>query len=225
MPKKQYKRKPRRYQRKQQGNFAGRLMHLGMKYATPGGVAFKALKLARRVADAVNTEYKYIDSTLSANAFDNAGTMSIQNAIAQGLSDSQRVGDSAKIQNVSWRYYVQNVTGKTMARVMLLWDPQNRVTAVNQILETTGSVLAPISPKLYDTRFQTKVLYDRIHNLYDDKPQDYVDIQIPINLHTQFLAASTTITTGALRLVLISNQLIAAAPTLNSYMRVTFTDN
>lgn len=203
--------------------------HAWKKYgARAGSMAYTAYKTAMKLKDMINTEYKFTDDLLNGQLFDNNGLMlTFNDGITQGANDNQRVGDSIKNQSLTIRYYLaNNAPGvPSMARVIVLWDPQVRITAVNQVLENTGTPLAPISAKLYDTRFQSRFLYDRIHNIYPDKPQDYVDIVIPVNLHTQYLAGSTTLTTGALRLILISNQVGAAAPSMTMFGRLTYTDN
>lgn len=209
------------------GGSFGRMAGVGMKYVSKGGMAYKALKLARKLANAVNTEYHAIDANSTAGSVDyNGGLSSFLTGITQGVGDSNRVGDSIKVQNLVFRYIGVRNTADSILRVMVIWDPQNKLAAVSDVLASTGSALSVISPKNYDKRFQSNVLYDRTMTLTSaDHPYVLEDITIPIDQHTQYNAASTTINTGDLKLLVISNVVTTNLPTLTYYARITFTDN
>ena len=198
---------------------------VGMSYVSKGGMAYKALRLARKVADAVNIEYKILDTTGSAGAVDYGGGVATLNSVAQGTADNQRIGDSLKVQNNVLRWFMQRNGQDCLFRIILFWDEQNQVTAVSDILESTGSALAVVSPKNYDNRFRTKVIFDEVHRLTTNTPLITRDMTHAINQHTQFTAASTTIRTGALKLAVISNVTSTNLPTYSYYNRMSFTDN
>lgn len=191
--------------------------------AKAGSMAYSALKIAKRLKDMVNTEYKYSDVTDTASPTW-TGYYALLNNISQGITDSTRVGDSCKLQNLTLRGSVTRNGTDAHMRVMVIWDKQNKASAASSILETTGTALATLSPKKYDTRFQTRVLKDFRLHVTTDSPIKEFNMVIPINQHCQFDAASNTIDTGALRILLISD-LGASVPIVAYYSRLTFTDN
>lgn len=209
------------------GGAIGRVAGVGMKYVTKGGMAYRALKLARRVADAVNIEYKINDVSSNAGAVDyNGGVSSMLSAIAQGTSDSQRIGDSLKVQNITFRCFAARNGADALVRFMLIWDPQNQITGVTDVLASIGSGLSIVSPKNYDKRFRCRVLHDQIMPVTSGNATFQLqDIVIPINEHTQFSGGTTTILTGDLKLLVISNLVTTNLPTFTYYSRVSFTDN
>lgn len=208
------------------GGVAGRLAGVGMSYVSKGGLAYKALRLARKVADAVNTEYKIFDTTVSSGgAIDYVGGLTTLNGISQGVSDSQRIGDSAKMQGHIIRGYITRNGADCIVRMMLIWDEQNQANVTSDILETTSSVLSVLSPKNYDLRFRSKVLYDKAFTLTTNNPLIRVENVMSPNLHTQFNQSTNTIRTGALKLLLISNLTVSSLPTFTYFSRVSFTDN
>lgn len=205
------------------GGVAGRALGYGMKHLNRRGLAYKAFALARKVADQVNTEYKYVDVTdLASPTY--SGYVATLNNISQGVTDTTRVGDSCKLQNLTLRGSITRNGTDGHVRIMILWDKQAKVTSASTVLENTGTAYATLSPKKYDTRFQTKALKDfRVH-VTQDSPIKEFNMVIPINKHTQFDAATSTIDTGVLRILIISD-MAASQPITSYYSRLTFTDN
>lgn len=208
------------------GGVAGRLAGVGMSYVSKGGLAYKALRLARKVADAVNIEYKIFDTTVSSGgAIDYTGGLTTLNALSQGVADNQRIGDSAKIQNHIIRGYLTRNGADCIVRMMLIWDEQNQAAATSDILESVSSVQSVCSPKNYDLRFRSKVLFDKTFTLTANNPLIKVENVMSPNLHTQFNQSTNTIRTGALKLLLVSNLTVSSLPTFVYYSRISFTDN
>lgn len=220
--KKNYKRAKPTFQKR---SGRSRFMKAG---ASAGSMAYSALKMAKRLKDMVNTEYKYYDQQVNAS-YDHTGNLNILNTPAQGQTDTTRIGDSIKIQNLTLRGYIyaNALATSTLFRLMVIWDPQNKSSATSDILQNIASVYAPISPKNYDKKFQTKVLLDKCYSIVSggaDSAMRQFDFVLPINQHTQFDAASTTINTGALKILLVSAA-GANLPTCVYSARVTYTDN
>ena len=212
--KRSYKRKPNtRSQFKKFGSRAG-------------GAAHTALKIAMRLKDMVNTEYKFLDTNYS-NTMDYNGIVSTLNSISQGITDTGRTGDSVKIQNIMLRGNILAGTVPAQLRVILFWDAQNKVASVSDVLESTGTAYSVLSPKNYDKRFQTKVLWDKVFDVVPtaDNAHRHFQLSLPINLHSQYAAATSTINTGALKILLISNIVTTGLPTIVYYSRVSYTDN
>lgn len=224
MPYKKNYRKRVPYKKRKNVGGRARFKRVGSK---AGSMAYTAFKMAKRLMDAVNIEYKFIDTTFSLTTFGYTGGMIPLNVIALGTNDNQRIGDSVKLQNLVLRYSCQNYPNTVnQFRVLIVWDKQNKISGSGDVLEYSGSILSTLSPKKYDKRFETKILYDRVHLLDPvNKTQEYVDVVIPINEHTQFDSGTTTVNTGALKLIALSNDSGSAPPHMNCVSRVTFTDN
>lgn len=194
--------------------------------AKAGSMAYSAYKMARKLMDAVNIEYKIFNATASGVSSDYTGTVSFLNQPVQGLLDTNRVGDSIKCQNLTFRFLGNRSTVDCWVRYILYWDQQNQVNAGVDMLENVGSQQAVISPKNYDNRFRTLILHDYMHYLTASDPLCSNEVSIPINKHTQFIGTTATITTGALKVLVISSLVAGAtAPVVSWNSRLSFTDN
>lgn len=215
------------------GGMAGRGLGLVQKHLTSkGSMAYKALRLARKVADAVNVEYKIFDSSSASVQPDYNGSIITLNNMAQGTTDVTRIGDSIKNQNIVIRGGVTNTTTASTynrTRIILVWDEQNQISTIADLLEATGSSQVVLSPKHYDKRFRSNVLYDQTFSTstYTGSQAFFRDweINLPINKHTQFSAGTTTVNTGALKLILISSGVTSNLPNVDYYARLTYTDD
>lgn len=189
------------------------------------GAARQLARDVRLLKQVVNTEFKHLDSSISVTDIDYSGDLTVLNNPAQGLDDEQRVGDSIKVQKVDIRCHF-NHTSNCVVRLIVFWDQCNTINSTSEFLEYSGSALAVDSFKDNDNRFLTKVLYDRVFNINTAQTLQYVVRKtIHIGKHTQFDEDTTTINTGALKLIFVSDQ----APTTNvgsvGYARVYYTDN
>lgn len=220
-----YKKSYRKKGRKR--NFGSRLAKLGQSYSPKDSIAWKAFRLAKKVADAVNVEYKYtqIDDTGTAQSY-SGGYAEICSPVV-GTSDITRIGDSIKIQHLSLRgcakYNSAGSDGQTV-RLVIFKDKQNKVSAVSDIVDSVGTVTAPFFNKVYDNRFQTKFIYDRTFYVNSQKIEVPFHIELPINMHKQFQAGTTTVQSGSLKYLIISDQ-ATNGPSITMHGRVTFTDN
>lgn len=212
------------YRRRRQHKRSGRsrAKRIGAK---AGSMAYTAYKTAMRLKDMINTEYKFYDINNASNP-DWTGSLSTLNTPNQGSTDQTRIGDSIKCQNLTLRgYVVANSAAPAFVRMMIIWDPQAKAATTADILEYTGSVFAPFSPKDYDKRFQTRVLLDKVFSVMPaDVIQRDFDFVVPIDQHTQFEAGGIGINTGALKILLISN-LSANLPGVHYQARLSYTDN
>lgn len=195
------------------------------QYAVP--LAEQALKTAKWVATLVNAESKYDDTTVTNTAYDFNGVIATMCNPAQGTTAITRTGDSIKMQNMTLRGYVYNNAASSVTRVIVFYDKDNTITNVSDYLQSTGSALATESPKNEDNKFKTKTLLDKSITLSltgeDMKKFSYV---IKIGKHTDFVATTSTISSGALKMIIISNQTSgASSPNVTYYSRVTYLDN
>lgn len=200
-----------------------RFMRVGQSV---GSAAYSALKIARKLKDAVNIEYKYYSQNNAISA-DYGGTVTALNLIPQGITDSQRIGDSLKMQNLTIRG-VWTLQGgqQAVCRHLVVLDHQNKVSTAGDVLDNIGSGYAPYSAKQYDKRFQTRILYDKTFVVDANNPLKAFDLVVPVNSHTQYDSALTTIDTGALKIICLSNIAAGAtAPYFSFTSRLTYTDN
>lgn len=226
--KKQYGRKRYTKYGKKRGMFS-RVARMGMKYATAGSTAMVALRLAKRVADAVNTEYKEIQTLSSSQTPPNSGTIYTLNTVAQGDDFNQRIGDSIKVQNLTLRGKILPPAMSNAAefiRLTIFWDKQNVISTGGLLWNNAGGSLAPFSQKTEDTKYQSKVLYDKVWKLIPNTDNDaqHFQVVLPINLHTHYSGNTTTIKDGALKMCLISDS-TTAAHLVSFDSIVSYTDN
>lgn len=231
MPGKKYKvrrgaRKGRSNKRWYNGKFFSKIAKGSMSVAKMAASAYFTAKALKK---ADNIEYKIYDVSNSAISPDYNGTSVVLNNPAQGSTDTTRIGDSIKCQNLVLRGSVSaNITAGTtnLVRLILIWDTQNQYSTLSDLLEVVGS-LAVFSPKNYDRRFRNKVLWDRTFCVSVSQGQATIpfDEVFSLNDHTQFSAGTTTQFSGSLRLVMVSDKVTSLLPSVNYYSRLSFTDN
>lgn len=227
MPKQAKYKVPKSHGRRKPHRGRARFKRVGAKV---GSVAYTALKMAKRLKDAVNIEYKTYDSTSTGFSPDYNGTSYVLNAPSLGTTDGHRIGDSIKCQNLVLRGSViaNSAAGSTnVIRLLLIWDTQNQYSTLSDLLENAGSNISVYSPKNYDRRFRNKILWDRtfVVNNVQGQFQIPFDETFVINDHTQFSAGTTTQFTGGLRLIALSDRVSTVLPTVYFYSRLSFTDD
>lgn len=194
------------------------------------GTAVKALALAKKVADMVNVEYKFQPVTIGTTV--NSTGLILQNIFSttQGVGESEHTGDSIKVQRFSGRMsFVQHASAKsTIVRMVIFKGKQERGAAtpytINDIL-FDGNTTSVLSPKNFDERFNTKVIYDRTMTLSSSGTTVKVlDINLPINWHVEYESGLSSINNGGLYFALISNE-ATNTPTVTGSLKFTYTDN
>lgn len=191
-------------------------------------VAYKALKLARSVRQSIET--KYLDDPFTFANVDWNGTLSTSiNAPAQGITDSQRVGDSIKCTSLHLRLRVSRSGANTAGvRVLVIWDKYNTVTNTAQVLQNTGTQFSAISPMFHDGRGEFTLLMDKyIPVTADYKTYAYFQRRIRLNKNTQFEGGGLIISKGRLLVMAISDvsNLDPNIPDINFYTRVYYQDS
>lgn len=191
-------------------------------YAGAGKQLYKDVKLIKQL---INVEKKHVDFQ-GVQSPGWTGALTTLNLIAQGDTDSFRDGDSLKMQKLRINVQMTNVR-IAIARVMVIFDPNNKCVNPNDILQpvAVGTADAPIAFKDYDKRFNCRVLYDK-RFLFDAVSNNnrVADIKLHIGKHTQFEAGTTVINSGALKLLVIGDA-AAALTTFRINSRLTYTDN
>lgn len=84
------------------------------------------------------------------------------NDMSQGTTYTTRIGDRVRMKGVSFRFLAQGANATTLCaiRVMLIHWKDNSTPTGADILETTGSHLALLSPKRWHNRKEFNVLFD-----------------------------------------------------------------
>lgn len=194
--------------------------------------AWKAVKAVQRL---INVEIKHHDvilfnANISDTAFVNNLTM-----VPQGDSETQRDGISIKPLNLSYRYFITKASPVTYNQVRMIIF---RGKLENGVAYTASDILASqigpgaiISPRNYDERFRTQILYDRVHNLNNNtvQAQQLVTGYIRLTGHINYDktdATGATIEGGGLYVMLVSdNATVGNQPSANFHYRLTYTDN
>jgi len=190
--------------------------------------ANQALAIATRLQ--ASREKKFVVTSLSASV-DQTGQIMTVNDPEQGLGDSSRVGDRITCSMVScnlWRVIPGSASGRFSLRFILFIDKQNAITQPSQVLLGTDSNFTPFNHYVKDYRKRFVVLYDSGPNHMDQYNKGMTSrLQQKINLYTQFNAGTATINTGAIKLLMISNQGSSSnqRPLLIGSIRVDYTDS
>jgi hypothetical protein len=187
-----------------------------------------ALAVARSVQK--TREVKFAITSLSLSA-DKAGHIIDLNNVPQGLGDSSRVGDRLQCKRLTmklWRVSPGSASGRFSLRFLMIEDRMNMLTSVDQILMSADSAYAPFLCFVKDYRRNFRVLYDSGSNHMDQYNKgDCIERTKPLNVQTRFIAGTTQIAAGAVKLVVISNQASTSnnRPILIGQVRVDYTDS
>jgi len=190
--------------------------------------ANQALALASQLQ--ASREKKFLVTSFVQNV-DRIGHIISLNNIDQGLGDSSRVGDRVTCEHLKfdlWRVIPGSATGRFSVRFVLIIDRQNTITSVDQVFLGTDGTTCPFLQYVKDYRKQFVVLYDSGPNHMDQYNKGMASkYGRKIQLRTQFSNASAVITTGAIKLICISNVADTQnnKPILLGSVRVDYTDS
>jgi len=181
-------------------------------FTSKGSTANWVVGKVRQLADAVNIEYKEFEINSNPTP-DYGGSVAVLCAPTQGVGFTSRVGDSIKMQTLTLRGKV--IAGPTLAetvRIIVFNDKQNVITTGTDLLDNPGTPYVVLAGKNEATKYQSQILFDRTFNVSPGyRPIIDFEAVIPINLHTHFVAGSTTIKDNALKNCIISGLSSASA--------------
>lgn len=196
-------------------------------------LAVKAMRLAKRVNRKVGSiEYKYLDNSLTATAFTNAGVIDQLTNVVEGLTNITRVAQKITIKRIMFRVNAfSNVAGtKFVCRVMLVQDRQTNgaIFATTDLLESVAAVDCTISQlnKNFFKRF--KILYDKRKSLTTTGSNQvtFFNFQKRVNIPVLYSANAGTIADirkNSLAIIFFTN-VAANAPSFDYNSRLIFTD-
>lgn len=242
--KKRYAGKPKRKQAAVRGKPRGKQLggvrryvrrgvRIARKVGSYAGTAGRALALAEKVAALMNIEHKFFDT----NGFPQStvnGAIYRLDQVPQGVTGETRVGDSIKVQSLNIHYFIRDQISGVMAgdyrvRVILFRDKEEYVgTTVSKILDAglLGTGYACLIPKDHDSRFNSKILYDKVHWLKQtEKTSTNVHrVRIKLGTHIQYSSGALTVVDGGIKLLLICDNGVDA-PHMQYLARLRYTDD
>lgn len=194
-------------------------------FTSKGSTANWVVGKVRQLADAVNIEYKEYEVNTNPTP-DYNGTIANLCTPAQGVGFVQRVGDSIKMQTLTLRgKVIAGAANAETVRIIVFNDKQNVINTGADLLDNAGTAYAVLGAKNEASKYQTQILFDRTFNVAPGyRPIIDFEVVIPINLHTHFVAGSTTIKDNALKNCIISG-LVAPTATVLWCSYVSYTDD
>lgn len=215
-----------------------RIARTSTNLATIGSVAYKAFKVAKTVAALINVEKKFFDVpnvSVSQTMFNNAGSVGIYTAMAQGNDYNQRNGISIMPKSFQLNMNVYNTgTNFSTNRIIVFRDNENRqaIPTVSDVLET----VTPQSPLNHVNGKRFRILKDWKFTLDGvSKQTRYIDYYHQFNKpgakvkdHIRFEGSGAGVASadeGHIFILFISDNITANAPFGTLYTRLRYVDN
>lgn len=186
--------------------------------------AFKAYKIASKIARLVNVEYKTHDVT-GPLEFENGGIMTVMSTIP--INDTRNGRDGASVKPLSFylggKITISSTTRQDAVRIIIF-----RGNNENQVVPTAVDYLTTVntfSPKNLENKFHYKKLWDQTFSVSDNGHQTVsFKKHIKLNGHINFKTAGTAIEGGGLYMLIIGT-VGASFTDFDFHSRLTFTDN
>lgn len=183
-------------------------------------------RISKRVLS-TNQEHKYFDYNFNNNGVDYDGTTFYISDIAQGDTDTTRVGD--QLMPTSLLMNLALTVGDTtnlMRIVVVRWRTNVSTLAVGNIFTYLGVQWAPESPFHHDGRSQFEVLHDSLHALASAyRPVIILRKRLRLAKKAIKFSAGSTTASDKILLIAVSDSAAAAHPTIQGYTRLNFTDS
>jgi hypothetical protein len=136
---------------------------------------------------------KFIDTQATATPAYNQGPFSMVLPI-QGVTDSNRIGDTIRLTKISCRVYLNGINTHLMRLIIFRWHPLSisQAPTAALILQSISATYAPLSPYMFDTKPLFSVLYDKTWPM-DSYHGTYVEeFSLRANWVTKFNTNSAT---------------------------------
>ncbi len=191
-------------------------------------MAKKSLHISKFLARGV--ERKHVTYDLSISGVDFNGIISINmNSMPQGANDLSRIGDKVLDNSLYFGCEFYRGSADCNLRVLVFWDKQNLVANPNDLIDSVGTILAPVADIHVDKRKRWTKIMDRTYTLTSaDKTLQVFRKRFKINKSTYFNQGTTTINTGRMAVLWITDLNaglpIADYPQIISFSRVYYTD-
>lgn len=209
------------------GRYARYVKRGARTVAKYGNDAEKALDLAEKIAGLMNIERKYNDVTTTLTNVTTSGSIFSLTSIAQGSGQSERIGDSIKLQGLTFRWWWAYGASNVVARVIVFIDKEGQIgTNVGSLLAAAGTIYGVTSPKNWEQSQDSKILYDTtIHSVDADDHYGRVHFKhIKLRRHVKYQAGTSNEISGALKVCVITSEL-SNSGTFRATARLTYTDD
>ncbi len=171
-------------------------------------------------------DIKILDSEIA-----NTGILFVINNPGQGDTDITRDGDKLMAKRIEVRGYLlvnnTSVDQTNKIRILLLWDKQVTIATIADVFESVNNANSPNAMWNHDLRKRFLILYDKsfVVNLNSNGMVQF-HINKKLNKIVTFEAGTTTINTGCLSLVVVSNEAAGGdKPTITFTSRLSFIDS
>lgn len=201
----------------------------GNKYTKKKAVTVKDVKRIVKEYEKSVSENKYSDITSTLASLDYNGQSVDVSSVAQGTTDSTRIGDQLKPTSLRLAYWLNGESFSSIVRVIVFrWLPDTGlgVPSVANILQHYGSALGVLSPFIHDTRSQFNILYDKVHKVSNSGGSElvHVDATIKTAKLIQYNAAGVT-GLGRIYAIFITDRVLATSCTALVHARLNYIDN
>jgi len=191
-------------------------------------IAKKALKKVNKLASQVEIKHYDLDF-LGPFTLDDLGTrVNLNVGISQGLTDSDRVGDTVKMLSDRLKITLDlNQTEKALIRAILMYDKEGSIEVADDFLSNTGDANVINTPYLVDERHKYVILHDKIYSMSQGHLRErQITLSKKLNKKTQFEAGTTNISKGILRLWMFCNidSTTVPRPQFYGWSRVRYAD-
>lgn len=189
-----------------------------------GGLVKKVLQIVKNQRETKREQVSLANSAITYTA-----TLAQLISVAQGATNSTRVGDEITFKNLTGRFCLTwnnvGITTQKMRVVVIYWRVPNLQTiTATDIFASNGTTQAYLSPKAWTSRFNSTLLYDRVHtvdNLTNQTKNFHINIKV--NKEIQFGAGTTTFQRNGLYIYFVSDQ-ATNGPYIQGIWVNTFTD-
>ncbi len=195
--------------------------------ASTRSIAKKALSKINRYERA--GEKKFKDTNILSELFDSTGNIYTLNSVVQDNTESTRNGDKIYnlFINLNGTFALDPDQTANKLRVILYYDKTNDVAAASNLLEQTGTVNGVNGQYKRQTRDFWIKLFDRqfvINDFHSNVLKWH--IRKKLRKDTQFEQASSTIATGAIKLMVLSDASAPSGvkPSVTFSSRVSYSD-
>lgn len=219
-------------------NIAQRKMLKSMQASPLGATLFKDRsdlgdlgdgvdKSIRAIKRLMNVEVKSFDAAGAGMTPTTTGTVvDLVSAIAQGVTDNTRVGDSIKVLRLILRMTsTQNAVGggeQYMYILVARSHDEIMTSAQLNVLDTTN--YAHLGGRNWDYKDQYSDLWSRRVVLDPEHQTHFIECDLKLNSHVQYNAGGNTVNSGCLMMAVWANTTVNN-PSLSYVLTVEYVDN
>jgi len=200
------------------------------------GLAKAAYSTAMFVKDAVNIEYKEHVVNVTPTPLDAEGNVweLVSNgalsgtSIQQGIQNGERIGDSIKLQRLTFRGLLVKNSDQPLSAVRIILFKGKAEGGEQYLPSDILQNLDVFSPKLEENKFNTKFIYDEVF-IVDSVKSQYVefDWNKELNWHCNYVAGANTVGDGGLYLLMVTTAASTpgGVPVWSGTFKITYTDD